>query len=78
VTPWEIDTVLCPRRPLVRYAVSLELVNLDEVERDLVNTLVAVLTDPALAAARQSLREGRIVLAIEHGEVIWTEPKEAA
>jgi hypothetical protein len=55
---------------MTRYAVSLELVNLTETERDVVNSFVAVMADPGLRKVREQFVAGRIALVVEDGEVV--------
>jgi hypothetical protein len=59
-----------------RYALSVEVSNIDEVERDYLNTLIAILTDPAMSQHRCDLRHGRISLMIDGDEVTWIDPRE--
>jgi hypothetical protein len=59
-----IATAPSPDRTMVAV-----LANLDEMDRALVSTLVAVLTTPNLAGIRDELRSGSIGLTVEHGIV---------
>jgi hypothetical protein len=54
-----------------RYAVDLSLANLSWSERDLVNSVVALLSDPALEEQRRKVVEGEVAIAMEGGEVTW-------
>ena len=56
-----------------RFAVSLELVNLTQTERDLVNTMVALLSDPKLSFHRSQMLAGKMALVVEDGEVTWVD-----
>lgn len=59
-----------------RYAISVEVGNLDEVERDFLNTIIAVLTVRALGLQRQALRSGKLAIYIDGDEVTWFSPEE--
>lgn len=55
---------------------QMHLPNLDDVEHDLVATLVAVLTDPGCASERKALRAGELALVVDGDEVTWIAPHE--
>lgn len=67
-----------PKAVMARYAMSLEVTNLDAVERAFLDTLISVLTDPKLASHRADLRAGLLTLAVEGDEVTWINPQEAS
>lgn len=64
-------------RPVRSHSLNVHLVNLTEVEKDLVATLVAVLTDPHMEVERQLLGTGQRALVVEGEEVTWIDPTEA-
>lgn len=59
-----------------RYAISLEVTCLHASERDLLNTLLSILTDPKLDQHRTEMREGKLTLMIDGDEVTWIDPRE--
>jgi hypothetical protein len=59
-----------------RHAVLVQVANLSACEKTLLDTVIAILTDPALARARSDLMEGRMALAMEAGEVTWVDGPE--
>lgn len=60
-----------------RFAVDVSLVNLTEAERDLVNVIVALLTDPVLSMARDQFLAGDSILRIEDGDPTFSDAVEA-
>lgn len=54
-----------------RCAVMVEVVNLSEAERDALNALIALLTDPGLNGLRRRFIRGEVGLTLEAGEVVW-------
>ena len=56
---------------MTRYAVSLDLVNLTEAERNAVHAFVAVMADPGLQRLREQFAAGQVALVVEEGEVTW-------
>lgn len=61
-----------------RYALSLVVGNLHGTERDFLNTLISILTDPKLDQHRIEMREGKLTLMIDGDEVTWIDPREGA
>lgn len=59
-----------------RFAVLVQVANLTEVEKALLDTTIAVLTDPALEGAKRELLHGRLALRVEGDEVVWINPEE--
>lgn len=57
----------------IRYAVSVEVANLTEPERDALNSLIALLTDPQLRRDRGEFLRGRTCLVVESGVVTWAD-----
>lgn len=56
-----------------RFEVRAHVGNLTELERDLLNSLIAILTDPQLRAFRGLMLRGKICLAVESGIVTWAD-----
>lgn len=59
-----------------RHAVSVEVANLTDVERQLLDLTIAVLSDPALIDSKQAVLEGRLAMKVEGDEVVWIDPQE--
>lgn len=59
-----------------RYAVSVEVANLTHVERVLLDTTIALLSDPKLIDAKTKVLDGRLALKVEGDEVVWINPEE--
>lgn len=59
-----------------RHAVLVQVCNLTDEGKELLNTVIAILTDPALERAREELLDGRMALQMDGGEVTWINPGE--
>lgn len=56
---------------LGRHSVRVTVANLDEAGRELLATVIAILTDPILEPSRERLMSGEMALGFEAGEVTW-------
>lgn len=54
-----------------RYAVLVEVANLSEAERDALNSMIGMLTDPGLNGLRRRFVRGEVGLCLEDGDVTW-------
>ncbi len=59
-------------------ALRIHLDNVDPVTREIVHSLVALLTDPALDQHRQRFVDGELLMQIDGGEVTWTDAEQVA
>ncbi len=69
-----LDWPTAPTAPApagARCAVDVEVANLTVEERDVLRSVIAVLSDPGLAGLRRDLMTGRVCLVVEDGEVTW-------
>lgn len=55
-----------------RTSVQVQVANLTETERDVLQGFVAVFSDPALAGIRRAFLSGRMVLEVDDGIPTWT------
>ncbi len=69
---------LARRNERPRHGFRVDLVNVDELDRELIASLVSVLSDPAMAETRTRLRDGFLALAVESGEVTWIDTDRVA
>lgn len=69
---------LVRRNGPARQGFRIDLVNVDELDRALISSLVCVLTDPQMADTRNRLRDGFLALAVESGEVTWIDTDRVA
>lgn len=65
-------TVMAKPPACVRCAVDVLVANLSVEERDVLNSLIATLSDPGLAGLRRDFMAGRVALAIEDGIPTWS------
>lgn len=61
-----------PSRGPVRRTVQVQVANLTEEERDVLQAVVAVFADPGLRRMRDDLMAGRTRLEIDDGVPTWT------
>jgi hypothetical protein len=69
---------LARRNARSRQGFRVDLVNVDELDRELISSLVCVLSDPQMAETRNRLRDGFLALAVESGEVTWIDTDRVA